>query len=177
MEPVDISTEAPPPTPPLCQPQTSKIIIRKRLQKRNRTVTQASPQQTESASNTLMKYIIERNQKSQTDVHPVDAFFQGLSPTVKTFSPYYQHLAKGRIFSIVQELEYAHLNSPRPTSATPPCSLPTCATPTQSQSPWTTPNQQVSETPPNKTPATEAETATTSNMMGTFFSQFNEDDY
>ena len=44
--------------------------------------------------------------KKQNDYkHPIDEFLEGLAPTLKNLSPYYQHMAKGKIFSVVQELE------------------------------------------------------------------------
>jgi hypothetical protein len=36
---------------------------------------------------------------------PIDTFLEGLAPTLKKLPPYYQHWAKGKIFSFVQELE------------------------------------------------------------------------
>jgi hypothetical protein len=59
----------------------------------------------ETASSALMKYIIENNKKQNHYKHPIDAFLEGLAPTLKTLPPYYQHLAKGKIFSVVQDLE------------------------------------------------------------------------
>ena len=59
----------------------------------------------ETASSALMKYIIENNKKQNDYKHPIDAFLEGLAPTLKNLPPYYQHLAKGKIFSVVQELE------------------------------------------------------------------------
>lgn len=38
-------------------------------------------------------------------IHPVDAFLNGLAPTLKNLSPYSLNIAKSRIFSIVQEME------------------------------------------------------------------------
>ncbi|CAG9829386.1 unnamed protein product [Diabrotica balteata] len=67
----------------------------------------------ESDSTTLMKYIIARENSHNTEnVHPIDAFFSGLAATVKLFSPYYQHLAKGRLFQVVQDLEEQQLLGP-----------------------------------------------------------------
>lgn len=45
-----------------------------------------------------------------TDLHPMDAFLFGLSCTLKTFSPYYQSIAKSKLFSIVQSLEMEQLS-------------------------------------------------------------------
>jgi hypothetical protein len=53
----------------------------------------------------LMKYIIENNKKQNDYKHPIDAFLEVLAPTLKNLPPYYQHLARGKIFSVVQELE------------------------------------------------------------------------
>jgi len=46
-----------------------------------------------------MKYIIE-NKKQNDYKHPIDAFH-----TLKNLPPYYQHVAKGKIFSVVQGVE------------------------------------------------------------------------
>jgi hypothetical protein len=59
----------------------------------------------ETASSALMKYIIENNKKRKDYKHSIDAFLEDLAPTLKNLPPYYQHLAKGKIFSVVQELE------------------------------------------------------------------------
>ncbi|KAM0728579.1 hypothetical protein ACS0PU_004834 [Formica fusca] len=61
----------------------------------------------ESASSIVMKYTVEKNEKKgilQT-VHPVDAFLNGLAPTLKNLSPYSLNIAKSKIFSIVQEID------------------------------------------------------------------------
>jgi len=65
----------------------------------------------ETASTTLMKYLIEKNESKKDTLptvlqpHPVDAFLASISPSLKSFSPYNLNLAKTKIFSIVQELE------------------------------------------------------------------------
>jgi len=73
----------------------------------------------ETTSSALMKYIIENNKKQNDYKHPIDAFLAILASTLKNLPPYYQHLPKGQIFSVVQELEgQALFGSP----ATPFCS-------------------------------------------------------
>lgn len=68
----------------------------------------------ESASATLMKYVL-MNRNKNTEIiekeerHPIDAFLQGLAPTLKSFSPYLQHLAKGQIFQVIHNLELQQL--------------------------------------------------------------------
>jgi hypothetical protein len=66
----------------------------------------------ETASSALMKYIIENNNKQNYYKHPIDEFLEGLPPTLKNFPPYYQYLAKGKMFSVVQELGQAFFDSP-----------------------------------------------------------------
>jgi hypothetical protein len=51
-----------------------------------------------------MKYRTENNKKQNDYKHPIDAFLEDLAPTMKNLPPSYQHLAKGKIFSAVQEL-------------------------------------------------------------------------
>jgi hypothetical protein len=70
---------------------------------------------TETASSVLMKYIIVNNKKQSDYKHPIDAFLEGLDPSLKNLPPYYQHLAKG-IFSVVHEIGQAFFG---PTAATP----------------------------------------------------------
>lgn len=62
----------------------------------------------ESASSTLMKYIMQKRENdiaNTTKTHSVDAFLAGLSPTLKSLTPYYLNIVKSKIFSIVQEYE------------------------------------------------------------------------
>ena len=66
----------------------------------------------EAASSTFMKYIIENNNKQNDYKHPIGAFLEGLAPTLINLPPYCQHLAKGKIFSVVQELGQALVGSP-----------------------------------------------------------------
>lgn len=51
-----------------------------------------------------------RNNDIETEnVNPIDSFFMAISATVKQFSPYYQNIVKSKIFSVVSELEMAHI--------------------------------------------------------------------
>lgn len=55
-----------------------------------------------------MKYIMQKRENdiaNTTQTHSVDAFLAGLSPTLKSFTPYYLNIVKSKIFSIVQEYE------------------------------------------------------------------------
>lgn len=83
------------------QTRSSKPV-QKLIQKRSTIKTP------DSASTTLMKYIMQKKENNMSNVtqnNPVDAFLAGLSPTLKTFTPYYLNLVKSKIFSIVQEYE------------------------------------------------------------------------
>lgn len=71
-------------------------------------------EKTETASSVLMKYLVESDKqetKATANDHPIDIFFNSLAATVKTFSPEYQHIAKSKLFNVVSELEWAHLQS------------------------------------------------------------------
>ena len=59
----------------------------------------------ETASSALMKYVIENNKKQNDCKHPINAFLESLAHTLKNLPLHYQHLAKGKISSVVQELE------------------------------------------------------------------------
>lgn len=95
-----------------------------------------------SPSATLMKYVLQRDQKAiRKSVHPVDAFLAGLAPTLKSLSPYHLNIAKSRIFNAVQEIEmdqimnmqqtYAPLESTIETTS----SIKTSPPPSRTQSP------------------------------------------
>ncbi|XP_022199546.2 uncharacterized protein LOC111056488 [Nilaparvata lugens] len=77
----------------------------------------------DSASSVLMKYFIDQSASKTVspDRHHIDAFLEGLAPTLKNLPPYYQHLAKGRLFSVVHELEAAAFfgTTSRPTTPQP----------------------------------------------------------
>lgn len=86
--------------------QETHRIKRKPILSRQQSKQEKS-KESQSAASTLMKYIMEKNEKkeiSQT-VHPVDAFLNGFAPTLKNLSPYSLNIAKSKIFSIVQEIE------------------------------------------------------------------------
>jgi hypothetical protein len=51
-----------------------------------------------TASSAWMKYVIENSKKQNDYKHPIDTFLEGLAPTLKNLPPYFQHLAKGKIF-------------------------------------------------------------------------------
>uniref|UniRef100_A0A1Y1MQ46 BESS domain-containing protein n=1 Tax=Photinus pyralis TaxID=7054 RepID=A0A1Y1MQ46_PHOPY len=73
--------------------------------------------QDQSASSQLMSYILEekRNERqkqpppSSEQLHPVDAFLNGVSHTLKALNPILLNEGKTKIFGIVQELERKQL--------------------------------------------------------------------
>lgn len=67
----------------------------------------------ETASSTLMKYILEckETKTSQQSVHSVDTFLSGIASTLKTLNPYNLNLAKRKIFAIVQDIELTQIMS------------------------------------------------------------------
>lgn len=80
----------------------------------NKTNMRKRKQPTESASATLMEYIIktkEKNKETETEKDGLDLFFLSMASTVKKFTPYNQSLAKAKIFSIVSDLEFNELKS------------------------------------------------------------------
>jgi hypothetical protein len=46
-----------------------------------------------------------KERQAEPPVDPIDAFFKRNAATVKTLSPYQQHICKSRIFAIVSEVE------------------------------------------------------------------------
>ncbi|XP_060856409.1 uncharacterized protein LOC132934151 [Metopolophium dirhodum] len=61
----------------------------------------------ETASSTLMKYLLENRQRSETTTSkdPIDAFLMGIAATMKTLDPFHANLAKSKVFTAVQEVE------------------------------------------------------------------------
>lgn len=73
----------------------------------------------ETASSTLMKYIIEQKNSEQSypttsKLDAMDQFFLSMCSTVKQFSPYFQHIAKTKTFQIISELELEQLRQNQP---------------------------------------------------------------
>lgn len=64
--------------------------------------------QQESASSTLMKYILQKKDQDQA-IHPIDHFFSLMASTVKNFSPLDQHMVKTKIFTMVSQIEEKYL--------------------------------------------------------------------
>lgn len=79
----------------------------------------------ESASAALMKYVLMNRNKNteQEEQHPIDTFLKGLAPTLKSFSPYFQHLAKGQIFKVIHDLELQQLTETLTSSPSTPIIL------------------------------------------------------
>lgn len=99
-------------SPKFCKPPPKKIMTAK---KRKKNEGHAS---SESASSLLIRYIIEKEKKEEikantekNEINLIDQFFQNMGSTVKQFSPYHQHLAKTRVFSVISELELDHIKS------------------------------------------------------------------
>lgn len=59
----------------------------------------------QTASGTLMKYLLENEKKTSDERDDLDHFFEGIKATVKKFSPADKHLAKKEIFKIVSDIE------------------------------------------------------------------------
>lgn len=171
-----------PATDPNPNPHSTAQFTSSKSRNRRQIIPQSQP----SASSTLMEYIIKNNEKSKTQViHPIDAFFNSLAATTKSFSPYYQHVAKGKIFAVIQDLEWEQLSA-NPSSytssmsgtssciSTQECTPVPMATP---RSPKMTP---LVPTPLESTPPEPIGTTSTTvlldnnNMMSSFFSQFSD---
>lgn len=71
--------------------------------------------QPETASAMMMKYLLDKKTaKEQVTPLPsaIDTFFSSIAATVKSFSPYYQNIAKSQIFSIITDLEMKQIMQP-----------------------------------------------------------------
>nr|CAD7442724.1 unnamed protein product [Timema bartmani] len=62
-------------------------------------------QQPQTSASIPMNYLTEEKNKTEPQVHSVDAFLAAIAQTLKTFTPYYLNVAKTKIFAIVQEYE------------------------------------------------------------------------
>jgi len=75
----------------------------------SRTGTNVSKKkEKETESSTLMKYLLENRQRSETTTSqkdPIDAFSMGIAATMKTLDPFHANLAKSKVFTAVQEVE------------------------------------------------------------------------
>lgn len=73
-------------------------IIKNTLAKMAKTKSKVSISPSETASSSLIKYILEKkneeNLKEKNEPSAIDQFFLSMCSTVKQFSPYDQHLAK-----------------------------------------------------------------------------------
>ena len=58
-----------------------------------------------------MEYILRNNDERNMPEHPMMSFLKSMGQILVTLSPRAQHSARGRIFNIVQELEYESLNA------------------------------------------------------------------
>ncbi|XP_011138129.1 probable ATP-dependent helicase PF08_0048 isoform X2 [Harpegnathos saltator] len=105
--------------------EVNRKIINVARNKGKRYQTQA-----ETASPVMMKYMLDKKTAKEQITRPsqqssaVDTFFASIALTVKSFSPYYQNIAKSQIFSIISNLEMKQImqeqpvfvpNSPTPT--------------------------------------------------------------
>lgn len=120
-EQIDAIEEAPPEEPndaETNQPQTSSSVAGRIFRGRSkvgRSQNTATPPDTPSAL--LMKYILDKNDPenvTQVPPHDIDTFLAGIASTMKKLNPYNQHIAKGRIFNVVHELESQELFSQPP---------------------------------------------------------------
>lgn len=98
----------------------TSALIQPRQKKIKKTNSLKPP---ETASSTLMKYIIEQKNAEQSypttsKLDAMDQFFSSMCSTAKQFSPYLQHIAKTKVFQIISELELEQLrqNQPQPQS-------------------------------------------------------------
>lgn len=88
-----------------------EVLQKKKNNKRQVALTPTKPakrmciRDEKLESNLLIKHILGEELAKENDA--VDAFLTGLTPTLKTFSPYYLNLVKTKIFSVVQEVEMA----------------------------------------------------------------------
>ncbi|KAF0702268.1 uncharacterized protein FWK35_00034697, partial [Aphis craccivora] len=64
----------------------------------------------ESASTTLMKYLVQQKREEQSP-HPIDTFFSLMATSVKKFNATDQHFVKTKLFSLVSDIEAKYIES------------------------------------------------------------------
>lgn len=64
----------------------------------------------ESASTTLMKYLVQQKREEQPP-HPIDTFFSLMATSVKKFNATDQHFVKTQLFSLVSDIEAKYIES------------------------------------------------------------------
>lgn len=104
------------------QPQISSSIATRIFQGRKKARrSQNSPTPLDTPSALLVKYILDKDDPqnvSQVLNHDdIDTFLMGIASTLKKLNPYNQHIAKGRIFNVVHELEAQEFFSQGPYSS------------------------------------------------------------
>lgn len=100
------------------QPQISSSVAARISQGRRRTQNPDAP------SARLVKYTLDKDDPQNIPrvlTHDdIDAFLVGIASTLKKLNPYNQHLAKGRIFNVVHELEANEFFNQAPYSSMSP---------------------------------------------------------
>lgn len=84
--------------------QTSSLKTSKLRKKKPHTDTK------ESASTTLMKYLVQQKREEQSP-HPTDTFFSLMATSVKKFNATDQHFVKTKLFSLVSDIEAKYIES------------------------------------------------------------------
>ncbi|XP_069698150.1 uncharacterized protein [Periplaneta americana] len=70
-----------------------------------------NPKPNETASATLMRYILdEKIKEEKLSQDPVELFFKGIAATVKSFTPNDQHQIKKQIYFLVSDMEEKYIN-------------------------------------------------------------------
>lgn len=93
--PSHVSTPSP---PSLSSPSTTSTL------RKRKGSTKCTPKP--SSASSLMEYVLQKNQdKAERVEHPVDAFLNGIAPTLKNLNQYYLNLARTEIFTTVQKYE------------------------------------------------------------------------
>ncbi|XP_014290055.1 uncharacterized protein [Halyomorpha halys] len=98
-------------------PMPKDFFMRPTLLKKKNALQRKSKGTLDSASSQLMAYMLEerkaekrmREAENRMKKDPVDAFLEGIAPSLRTLNSIFLNQAKGQIFSIVQEYEMKQL--------------------------------------------------------------------
>lgn len=110
---VSVEQISPPPDSHRKRELSKSVSISTPKKKCNRS---SRPQETASA--TVMKYLLENRQQTtdkDKEKDSLELFFESMVKTVKTFSPVDQHLIRNQIYNLVSQMEAKYL-MPHPPS-------------------------------------------------------------
>lgn len=89
-------------------PAAPREVVQENIKKKR--ISRKNPSNTESASSTLMNYLLsQKSIEESKEKDSIDLFFDGIKATVRSFTPADFHTVKTTIFNVVSEIERKYL--------------------------------------------------------------------